>query len=64
VKNHSPAVLFKLVTLITKVFVKKNRPALRGDRERRYEEKLKRNKSETVIDHFKEEGKILLKMKP
>jgi flagellar biosynthesis/type III secretory pathway ATPase len=44
--------------------LKKNRPALRGDREMRYEEKIKRNKSETVIVHFKEESKFLLKMKP
>lgn len=29
-----------------------------------YEEKLKRNKSERVINHFKEESKILLKMMP
>lgn len=29
-----------------------------------YEGKTKKTKSETVIDHFKEESKILLKMKP
>jgi hypothetical protein len=37
---------------------------LRGDREMWYEGKTKKTKSETVIDHFKEESKILLKMKP
>jgi hypothetical protein len=30
----------------------------------RDEEKIKRNKSERVIDHFKGESKILLKMMP